>query len=212
MSNEMKKIIGVDENNYSPCLAGDVVVTALYALEKVEGVMDCKQMSRPDLYRVFEELQETSLYYVSFCPVPVIEKVNVYWARNCGIWSVMNAMLTLLKRESLEVLDIQIDGQISRALCKHWSETLSVPVTGVKYGDDNVYEISAASIVGRVYADAWFAGMQSLFPRYVIKSGHGRLSKEHHQSILTVGPSPFDREGVYGQDWWKRILGKEVNP
>lgn len=204
----MSNIIGVDECNFSPSLAGDCVVCSYYKIgKKVDGVKDSKQLSCKKRISLFGDLVKEGLFYVVPATPNIINHINVYYSRNSAIVSSLIGIGMVIKQMELDLPDrIEIDGKWSQKWLSIFSETIGVPTEGIIKGDETVYEISAASIIARVYCDALFEGWESFFPGWGIGYDHGSVSEKHKQELWERGPSPIHRVGVYGNDWWKRLL------
>lgn len=202
-------IIGLDESNFSPSLAGDCVVVAFANIGRgVEGVGDSKKLSPKKRLELFSELQSESLYFVVPATSNSISKVNVYLARNIAAASAVRGLCFILTIAGYgHPTEVLLDGYWSdewlRALK---GECFGIPFRGIIGGDSSVYEISAASIIAKVYCDCLFAGWESLFPNWGIGCDHGALSDKHLRELREKGPSPVHRTGVYGQDWWGKIF------
>lgn len=209
-------IIGVDEVNFSPSLAGDCVVCALVRCprtRKVPGVKDSKQLIREQKIKLFNQLQKRSLYSVVPATVNDINSMGIYLARNYAIQSAVNHLLIKLEQEEIyQIEKIIIDGYFSKDWLSHYFfefiGNLSIPKGGVEClvnGDQKVYEISAASIVARVYADALFSGFGEFYPGYNLEKCHGSPDKTMYAKLRESGPTPYHRTN-YGLGWWEKII------
>lgn len=200
-------IIGVDECNFSPSLAGDCIVCSLFARERVEGVGDSKKIPKKRQLELFAELQSKSIYSVVPATVNAINIEGVYVARNRAIASSVGMLLMELKDQGIECEDIIIDGYWSQK----WLQRLSLGwghnyfAKGLIRGDSKVYEISAASIVARVYADALFEGWNAFYPDYRLNRNHGSPDQVMYAKIRESGPCPIHRTN-YGKKWWNLIM------
>lgn len=206
-------IVGVDESNFSPSLAGDCVVCALTRTgEEVEGVASSKALSPKKRLELFAKLQKHSLYYVVPATPNSISDINIYLARNAAVMSAVAGLLTVLTlRGTWEKPEkVLIDGYWSEKWREVFSELFEVPVEGIVRGDETVYEISAASIIAKCYCDALFAGWERLYPNWGIGCDHGSLSDKHLAEIRARGPSPLHRVGKYAPDWWNRIFTRSL--
>ena len=213
-------IIGVDENNFSPSLAGDCVVVALArrpGTKKVRGVKDSKQLTHKQRLALFGKLQETSCYSVVPATVNWINSDGIYWARNMAIVNSASALLlnkAILKTKVDEEIRIIIDGPFSKTWMTtfsnsiRWGWTRNIKVECLVNGDEKVYEISAASIIGRIYADALFAGFGQFYPGYRLERNHGSPDKLAYEKIRQSGPTPYHRTN-YGKGWWEKIYRGE---
>ena len=207
----MTRLVGVDEVNYSPSLAGDCVVCSYYRTgKKIKGVGDSKKLTHKKRVELFDGLTKEGLYYVVPATPNIINHINVYYSRNSAIVSSLVGLGMVIRQMELDLPDkVEIDGKWSQKWLSIFSETLGIPVEGIIRGDETVYEISAASIIARIYCDALFEGWESFFPGWGIGYDHGSVSEKHKQELWERGPSPVHRIGVYGNDWWRRLLPEE---
>lgn len=206
-------IVGIDEVNFSPSLAGDCVVCALArkpGTRKIQGVKDSKQLTHEKRIELFERIQENSWYSIAIASVNDINSEGIYTARNVAIIHGINSICMKLWNINPELtgeLKAIIDGPFSES----WLTTFrhacrDTQIECLINGDEKIYEISAASCVGKVYADALFAGFGQFYPGYGFEHDHGSPSKNHIEALRKRGPSPYHRTKNYAAEWWKRIL------
>jgi len=197
-------IVGIDESNFSPSIAGDIVVCALVALEKVEGIKDSKTLSRKRRFELFEKLSETSVYTIALASPRTISLVNVYRGRNIAIETVLRELVILLKDVGFSLPDeVIIDGVWSEKNLNYFQDVSGLTVKGLARGDSTVYECSAASIIAKCYADILFTGYEKLLD---CRLDCGNLSEAHIKQLREKGPTVAHRTGVYGKEWWNTIL------
>jgi len=214
-------VVGCDEVNYSPSLAGDCVICALVNVgKKVEGVKDSKLLTLKKRLNLFPLIAENSIFSISIATFKDVEILGIYEARNYAALSALEQVFRLLVKEkvfqnSYRTIKVLIDGHWSREK-KEWFKSSLVAATGVSSsvegvvdGDATVYEISAASIIARVYCDALFEGWNTFFPGYELNTNHGSVTEKHKTTLREKGPSPVHRVKNYGKSWWKSILGEE---
>jgi ribonuclease HII len=216
-------IIGVDEVNFSPSLAGDCVVVALVQKgRKVQGVRDSKQTTLKERLRLFARLQKECWYSIALASVNDIRNAGVYDARNLAISEALDSLLSriIVYRQALKfyrwrnamnrlddiriIIDGRLSAEIKEALARRIANACRID--GLIKADEIVYEVSAASIVAKVYVDALFAGFGAFWPGYGLEHDHGSPSAAHKNALRRLGPSPYHRTGVYGRAWWERIL------
>lgn len=223
------KIIGVDEVNFSPTLAGDCVVCSLYNTgNKIYGVKDSKQLSARQRFELFTELQKTTLYSIVPATPNQITNWGVFQARDAAIGASLVNLTQMLIELGLGFDAVQIDGIWSRGKLQRLSDTvgaisqgfqgqqgsrgrgsMGITVEGVLRGDEKVYEISAASIMARCYIDAVMTGFKHYFPEWAISYSHGALTDKEKQIMHDRGPSPYHRFGGrqrYAVPWWRSFL------
>lgn len=202
-------IIGVDEVNFSPSLAGDCVVCALAAVRQVPGVTDSKQLTHQQRLRLFAALQKASHYCVVPATVNDINGIGIYVARNLAMVQAGGMLLRKLQQlgERDAVERFVLDGYFSKKWLAMFSgEWLGIAVESIIDGDAKVYELGAASIVARVYADALFEGWGRFWPGYRLERNHGSPDLVMYERLRLDGPTPVHRT-EYGAGWWKKIMG-----
>jgi len=205
-------LIGVDEVNYSPSLAGDCVVCALLALpgfEKVDGVKDSKQTTHNERLRLFRGLQGRSLYAIVPATVNAINNIGIHQPRLAAMAMAIRMLLWEAGEKGLNIGLSQgkaiLDGPFSeRALHKIRYGAGWARIEGLVNADETVYEVSAASIVAKVYVDAMFEGFGKFWPGFRMEINHGSPDKIAYAKICRVGASPWHRTG-YGKKWWEAI-------
>lgn len=223
------KIIGIDEVNFSPTLAGDCVVCSLYNVgNKVEGVKDSKQLSAKSRFELFIELQRQTIYSIVPATPNQITNWGVFQARDAAIAASLTNLVMMMNDLGLDFDSIQIDGIWSRAKLQRLSDIveavsratnnktegsgrleLGFVVEGILQGDEKVYEISAASIMARCYVDSLMRGFEHYYPEWGISYSHGALTDKEKQIMYDKGPSPYHRFGGrqrYAIRWWRSFL------
>ena len=60
-------------------------------------------------------------------------------------------------------------------------------------GDAKSASIAAASIVAKVYRDAWMVHQDTLYPEYRFKQHKGYATPEHKRILRKIGPCPIHR-------------------
>lgn len=213
-------IIGIDEVNFSPSLVGDCIICA-YArkpgIRKVRGVKDSKQLTAKKRLGLFERLHKIGTYSIVLATVNDINELGIYKARNIAIEFAILKLIRKIKANNIYyqriINKIIIDGYFK----KQWLNDLSIvlkiryfgnyiPVECLINGDQRIYEISAASIVAKVYMDALFQGFGSFYPGYRMEKNHGSPDKVMYEKLRKDGPTPYHRTN-YGLKWWKKIMG-----
>jgi len=197
-------LIGIDEVNYSPSLAGDCVICALYALRRVRGVKDSKQLTHKQRLNLFGKLHYHSIYSIVPATVNSINSVGIYKARNYAIATAFENLYLQLLGMNIKPEKAIIDGPFSKGWMNYFKSKIAIPVECMVNADEIIYQVSAASIVARIYADALFTGFGSFYPGYNIERNHGSPDKVMYEKIRKDGACPYMRVN-YGQSWWKKI-------
>jgi ribonuclease HII len=204
--------IGVDEVNYSPSLVGDCVVCALARTgPKVDGVKDSKLTTHEQRIELFKKIQLASAYSIVPATVNAIGDVGIYQARNMAIASSIQFLFWRLAKlgRAKDVCKVVIDGPFSAEWKDTFESFAGVTVQCLKDADALIYEVSAASIVAKVYIDALFVGFGKFYPEYRFQIDHGSPTYDHYRILRKIGPSPYHRTRHYAPEWWKNIMKKE---
>jgi len=181
------------------------VVCALYQLKKVRGVKDSKLLTHKQRLKLFEKLQYNSIYTIVPATVNSINSVGIYKARNYAIASALEGLYLQLLEMNIKPEKAVIDGPFSKEWMNYFRSKVSIPVGCMIDADEIVYQVSAASVVARIYADALFTGFGSFYPGYGFEHDHGSPSESHIEALRKRGPSPYHRTKNYAAKWWERI-------
>lgn len=203
------KIIGIDEVNYSPSIAGDCIVVACHLLTNPQpGLLkDSKITSLKQRLKAFKWLQINSLYIVEIAAVNHLSHLGIYGARNQAIWRAINGLVNIMPGDPKDIR-VLIDGLESwrPAIEKQGRRLHSIDFELIKGGDEIIPAISAASIIAKVYADALFEGWAKYWPKFnMMASDHGSCGKKHIKMLRKYGPTPIHRTKGYAKRWWKQI-------
>jgi len=210
----MDVLLGVDECNFSPSLAGDCVVCCYYnpSGTHIKGVKDSKVVAKVTQRRLFKELTDIGIFTIVPATVNSIDNVGIYVARNHAIIGAVQLMLLELDHMDVPLTDARVllDGKWSQTWLSFFKEETGIPFKGIIHGDAKIYEISAASIVARVYIDALFEGYNHFWPGYNIQHNHGSPDPVMYKKLMKNGASPIFRTKNYAEKWWARIMaGKQ---
>ncbi|MBP6917685.1 MAG: ribonuclease HII [Legionellaceae bacterium] len=172
-------IAGVDEVGRGP-LAGPVVAAAVILDIEIPGIKDSKKMTAKNRAILAEKIKTHALAYAyGRAEVDEIDCLNIH-----------HATLLAMQR-AIEALSIQPS--------KVWIDGLYIPqVTpaceAVVKGDSLIYQISAASILAKVYRDAELTAMDLVYPGYGFAAHKGYGTKQHQRALQALGPCPIHRK------------------
>lgn len=177
-------LAGVDEAGRGP-LAGPVVAAAVIFIRKTNlfeilaGLNDSKQLSAKRREVLFQVILEIALIGIGVVDEEEIDRLNIYQASRLAM---KQAVLSLSRTPDL----ILIDGNAK----------IDLPLAQqtVVGGDGKSAVIAAASIVAKVYRDAWMRHLDTLYPEYDFKAHKGYPTPRHLKAIDTIGPSPVHRK------------------
>jgi len=171
----MQIIAGVDEVGRGP-LAGPVVAAAviLGADHGIVGLADSKTISEKKRMKLAVEIcEKAQSYAISEASVEEIDEINI-----------LHASLLAMRR-AIEGLSIMptlalIDGN-------RCPEGLTCPSEAIIKGDAKIQEISAASIIAKVYRDDMMIDLHERHPEYGFASHKGYPTKAHREALLKYG-------------------------
>jgi ribonuclease HII len=171
---------GVDEAGVGP-LAGPVVAAAVVLPHEArfEGLDDSKRVAPAERERLDREIRASAL-----C-------VALGWASVSEIdrWNVLQASLVAMRR-AVEGLALRPGVLLVDARRVPGTDIPQRAITG---GDGRVGSIAAASIVAKVYRDAWMRELDRRHPGYGFDHNAGYATPDHLEALARLGPSPVHR-------------------
>ena len=172
-------VAGVDEVGRG-ALFGPVVAAAviLPPRTRIRGVRDSKQLEPEERLRLDGIIRGVAIAFaIGFADVATIDAINIRRASHQAMLSAI-AQLT----PSPDFLLIV-------------AERLDTPCAqkGIIYGDSISVSIAAASIIAKVYRDAWMCNYHDEYPQYGIASHKGYGTPEHLRALNEYGPTPLHR-------------------
>lgn len=208
-------VIGIDEVNYSPSIAGDTIICACRMFEDPpkELMKDSKKTNLKQRLRAFDWLQWNSLYVIEVASVNHIGLFGVHAARSLAMYRAAMGIIglsnLLADKPGIEFVAV-VDGPPIKELAELWKMCPpdNADLGFVIDGDDYVPAISAASIAAKVYVDAMFEGWEKFWPGCGMNNDHGSPSKRHEEFLKQWGPSPIHRQRGYAPDWWTTLIGE----
>ncbi len=174
-------IAGVDEVGRGP-LAGPVVTAAVILREKIPGINDSKKLSPKQRHHLANLIKEKALAFAyGRAEVSEIDQINIH-----------HATLLAMKRaiEGLSIMPhkVMVDGKFLPKV-----SDASIDCIAVVNGDNLIYEISAASILAKVFRDAEMERMDDIYPGYSFSQHKGYATKKHREALLALGPCEIHR-------------------
>ncbi|MDQ7075467.1 MAG: ribonuclease HII [Gammaproteobacteria bacterium] len=170
----MTYLAGVDEVGRGP-LVGSVVTAAviLNPDRPIVGLMDSKKLSEKKREALFAEIQDKALAFcIAEATAAEIDKINI-----------LQATMLAMKRavEGLTIIPhlVQVDG--------NRCPDIDLPCEAIVKGDALVAQISAASILAKVYRDRQMRVLDQKYPQYGFAQHKGYPTKAHRQALLEFG-------------------------
>lgn len=172
-------IAGVDEVGRG-ALFGPVVAAAVILSPgtRIRGVRDSKQLEAEDRERLEKKIRAKAIAIaIGFADVETIDSINI---RRASHQAMLSAIAQLLPQPDFLLIDAE-------RLDTH------CPQQPIIYGDSVSISIAAASIVAKVYRDAWMCRYHEEYPQYGLASHKGYGTPEHLRALEEHGPTPLHR-------------------
>ena len=179
-------ICGVDEAGRGP-LAGPVFAAAviLDPNNKIKGLMDSKKLNSQKLTELHVIIMRNAIEVsVASASVLEIEKINILQAS-------LLAMKRAINQLKLEPENVIIDG----LYCPDISD---MKMQAIVKGDSKHDEISAASIIAKVYRDEIMTELDKEFPVYGFANNKGYGTAQHLAALKKSGYTNFHRLSFKG--------------
>lgn len=172
-------IAGVDEVGRGP-LAGAVVTAAVILKEPIEGLADSKKLSEKKRELLSILIKEQALAYAyGRAEVEEIDSLNIHHAT------------LLAMRRAVEALPIKPDQVLVDGA---HVPLINLPCKAIVQGDNLIPEISAASILAKVYRDAEMKALDVIYPGYGFAGHKGYPTVAHREALNRLGPSAIHRK------------------
>jgi ribonuclease HII len=179
----VKFVAGVDEVGVGP-LAGPLVAAAVIfprevKLDALTGLDDSKRVARKAREALDREIrrQAAAVFVAEVSPADV-DQLNPH-----------GASLAAMKR-AISGLELRPDHVLVDA---RTIPDLGVSQTALVHGDALDASIAAASIVAKVYRDAWMCRLDERHPGYGFSRHMGYGTPEHLAALDRLGPCPAHR-------------------
>lgn len=171
----MSRIAGVDEVGRGP-LVGNVVTAAviLDPERPIIGLRDSKKLTEKKREALFDEICEKALSYaIAYATPTEIDALNILQAT-------MLAMTRAVEGLSIAPDLVLIDG--------NRCPSLPYESRAIVGGDDQIAEISAASILAKVVRDREMQALDERYPMYGFAQHKGYPTKAHLLALREYGP------------------------
>lgn len=172
-------VAGVDEVGRGS-LFGPVVAAAVILPPgvRIRGVRDSKQLEPEERERLDRAIRRVAVAIaIGFADAATVDSVNIRCASHL-------AMLSAIQQLSPQPDFLLIDAERLDTSCAQ---------KAIVYGDSISVSIAAASIVAKVYRDAWMCRYHEEYPHYGLASHKGYSTPEHLRALEEYGPSPLHR-------------------
>lgn len=176
---------GVDEVGrgalFGPVVAAAVILPPEALSPLIEaGVTDSKQLSSGQRQQFALQIRAVAIACeIGIASVAEIDQLNILQAS-------LLAMQRAIAKLSVQPNLCLIDGNQK-------IPTLLIPQQTLVKGDQHSVAIAAASIVAKVWRDAFIARLATHYPAYDLMSNKGYGTVRHRQALQRLGPSPLHR-------------------
>ena len=178
-----KKLIiaGVDEVGRG-CLAGPVVSAAVILKKSVnlKLIKDSKKISFLKREKISKHIKKNSYYSIGTASVGEILNLNILQAS-------LLSMKRAIKKLSIKPDLILIDGNFAPKGFKNFKTIVN--------GDEKIKEISAASIIAKVFRDKFMIKLSKKFSNYAWERKVGYGTKDHLDGLKKFGITSHHRQG-----------------
>ena len=178
----MKLVAGVDEVGRG-CLAGPVIAAAVILRKNIPGLKDSKKLSKKKREELSLTIMQNSYFSFGSSSPKEIDKINILQA---SLLAMKRAILNL----SVEPGKILIDGI--------HKPDLNTDTQTIISGDSYIDEISAASIIAKVYRDNLMMQFDKEYPNFYFSSHMGYGTKMHKAAIKKYGITQIHRKTFKG--------------
>lgn len=173
-------IAGVDEVGYG-ALVGDVVVAAVILPPEhgIVGIKDSKKLTPIKREELFELICAKAIAWnIASASHAEIDQLNILHATHLAVQRAVQGL-------SIQPEKVLIDG--------NKCPVLPCPVEAIVGGDDSVIEISAASIIAKVWRDRLMVELDLKYPEYGFAKHKGYGTADHIAAINKYGPLKMHR-------------------
>mgnify|MGYP006278067821 CR=1 FL=1 len=174
-------IAGVDEAGRGP-LAGPLVVAAVILGKcKIPGLDDSKKLSPAKRELLFEKIKNRAkCWHIEVVSVSDIDRLNILQATMLGM---TNSVHNLQIKPDFCLID---GNKVPQELTKF--------AKAIVKGDSKYAEISAASILAKVYRDRLMQDIHQQYPQYNFASNKGYPTREHKEALQKFGITNWHRK------------------
>ncbi|NPA27986.1 MAG: ribonuclease HII [Epsilonproteobacteria bacterium] len=169
-------ICGIDEAGRGP-IAGPLVVVGVILKKSVKNLTDSKKIGKKKREEIFEKLQIASKYYIYEASAQKID--------NKGLSFCLKEALTQIKDFFGKNVTYIFDGNSSFGVEN---------IHPIVKADSFIDEVSAASIIAKVYRDRKMEELSKLYPNYKFEKHKGYGTKEHIEAIKKFGMCEIHRK------------------
>ena len=183
--NNNSLIAGIDEVGRG-CIAGPVVAASVILNSNCipDGLNDSKKISEKKRIKLSNKIKKTALAWsIAYCDASEIDAINILEAT-------MLAMRRSILASNIFPSFVLVDGNRLPSLIFN---DIIIEGDAIVKGDEKVPQISAASIIAKVYRDKMMENYDKIYYGYLFSEHKGYGTKKHIDIISSLGPSPQHR-------------------
>lgn len=168
-------IAGVDEVGYG-ALVGDLVCAAviLPPRHRIKGIKDSKQLTALQREKLFDQICAKAIAWnIASASHAEVDQLNILNATLLAMQRAVNGL-------SVKPEKVLVDG--------NKCPDIPYPVEAVVHGDATVVQISAASILAKVWRDRMMVELDKIHPEYGFANHKGYSTEAHVAAIKKYGP------------------------
>ena len=175
-------IAGVDEVGRG-CLAGPVTAAAVILKNSISELKDSKQISSSKRESLSKIIKEQSIYSFASISNHKIDEINIH---NASLLAMKRAILNL----NFKPNKVLVDGL--------YLPDVEFKKEAIVGGDAIISEISAASIIAKVYRDNLMLDFDKKYPIYEFDRHKGYPTKLHKEMLKIHGSCFIHRKSFKG--------------
>ena len=175
-------IAGVDEVGRG-CLAGPVIAAAVILNRPIPGLADSKKLSEKNRTIIAEMIRQESIFSFGSVQNEEIDQINIHQAT---LKAMQEAIINLPITPDL----IYVDGK--------FTPNIEINCEAVIGGDGLIAEVSAASIIAKVYRDEIMTELDKKFPIYGFANNKGYGTPQHLLALKNSGYTNVHRLSFRG--------------
>ena len=175
-------IAGVDEVGRG-CLAGPVIAAAVILNSPIPGLADSKKLSEKNRTIIAEMIRQESIFSFGSVQNEEIDQINIHQAT---LKAMQEAIINLPITPDL----IYVDGK--------FTPNVEINCEAVIGGDGLIAEVSAASIIAKVYRDEIMTELDKKFPIYGFANNKGYGTPQHLLALKNSGYTNVHRLSFRG--------------
>lgn len=185
-------VVGIDEVGRG-CLAGPLVTAAVILPFKTNRLLqDSKLMEAYERDEAYAWIIRNCAYQIGIVHNRIIDQHNIWQAT---LMAMKKALVNLMAQPIARPSAILVDAM---PLTLTDTDFNGIPVYYFPKGERKSSSIAAASIVAKVTRDALMEKFATLFPGYDLEQHKGYGTKNHQNSIKTLGQTIIHRTSFCG--------------